>query len=140
MQVKSPAILYTDVYLRQIREKVHWARIPSQYKFMIRNMIKLLALHGIYKEANKDDPDWRQLVGDYINEKRKTKGALPESERRAKIVQANIDRRYARINETRYSHVDPFFEEEEPEHGEIYGTTNNTHIQYTSTSQTISPR
>ena len=94
MQVKSPAILYTDTYLRQLREKIHFARIPKQYKFMIRNMIKLLALHGIYKEVDKNDPDWRQLVGDYINEKRKTKGALSESTRRGRIVQANVDRRY----------------------------------------------
>ena len=66
MQVKSPAYLYSEKELQKMREGVHFAPISKKYKHMIRNMIKLLALHDIYTTED---------MGNYINKRRKTKAA-----------------------------------------------------------------
>jgi hypothetical protein len=42
--------LYSEDALRKLRSNIYFAPISSQYKRTIRNMIKLLALHGIYAE------------------------------------------------------------------------------------------
>ena len=66
MQVKSPAYLYSERELKIMREGIHFAPISKKYKYLIRNMIKLLALHDIYTTEER---------GNYINKKRKTKAA-----------------------------------------------------------------
>ena len=76
MRVNSSAWLYSDHELRAIRESIHFAPIGWRYKKMIRNMIKLLALHDVYAETEEG-----KHYGEHINTVRKTKAARERADR-----------------------------------------------------------
>ena len=48
MRTNSQAWLYSEESLRTLRNNIHFAPIAGKYKMLIRNMIKLLALHDIH--------------------------------------------------------------------------------------------
>lgn len=81
MKVKSPAYLYSEDSLQRLRNNIYFAPINSKYKHMIRNMIKLLALHGIYYEAPSDAPA-HEKHGVMINTER-TPRTMKRREKRA---------------------------------------------------------
>lgn len=78
MRVNSSAWLYTEDTLRKLRESIYFSGIPTKYQSMIRNMIKLLALHDIYYEPSPEESE--HCFGTWINTERKTAEAQRRQE------------------------------------------------------------
>lgn len=83
MRVNSKAWLYSEESLRRMRNGVYFAPIAYKYKYQIRNMIKLLAMHGIHS---------CEEGGEWVNTKRKTKAARERVERPTLTYQSVIAR------------------------------------------------
>ena len=80
MRCNSRAWLYSEKHLRQLRSNIHFAPISGQYKRLIRNMIKLLALHDIVDEGHGTFINTKDVKGNPRNHQRGRPVERPQTE------------------------------------------------------------